>query len=382
MSNELVRFDKNNWSEYIEADFSREIWCVLGFPIDNTVLDEVRLAIDEFIKHKKQCVVSTVNLNFSDCAVKKHAFRNAVNNSEIVVIDGFPVFLVSKYLGLPIRERTSGSVLINYLLRNEWDTNYSVYWYGSGPGIAQKAYEATNQLGTGHKAVGHFFPGYGDVDSMKLKEALDSINETSPDLLLLALSAKKGCVWIEDNRLNLNANVLSHIGSVLDFFAGTEKESPPWTRKIGMEWLWKALLKPALFKRFFFEGLTFLKVLLFNVFPLKYLQFRYSNLSNFADVTFDIQASDGECSITPSGSIGFSNYREFGNTLKEAIVSEKNIIIDFSSVDFIDNSAIGLLMLTKKYAQVIETEVTLANVNDIVKKLLKYNLVDKFFIFK
>ena len=72
--------------------------------------------------------------------------------------------------------------------------------------------------------------------------------------------------------------MISHIGSVLDFFAGTEKESPPWTRKIGMEWLWKALLKPALFKRFFIEGITFLKTLIRSVFPLKLIQKRHKNL--------------------------------------------------------------------------------------------------------
>ena len=137
----ILKFDRNTWMQFIERDFQREIWCVLGFPIDNTNLIKVKKEIDGYIERKQQCIISTVNLNFSDCAIKNQDFRSAVNNSDIGVIDGFPVFLVSRFLGLPINERTSGSVLINYLLRNKWEHNYKVYWYGSGPGIEKKAHE-------------------------------------------------------------------------------------------------------------------------------------------------------------------------------------------------------------------------------------------------
>ena len=74
--------------------------------------------------------------------------------------------------------------------------------------MAEKAHIETNKLNAGHKSIGHFFPEYGDVSSMQIQAAHDEMNNLKPNLLLLALSAKKGCIWIEDNRKILCSNSL------------------------------------------------------------------------------------------------------------------------------------------------------------------------------
>jgi N-acetylglucosaminyldiphosphoundecaprenol N-acetyl-beta-D-mannosaminyltransferase len=96
----------------------RNILCVLGFPIDEIELNTAEKLISEFIKNQKQCVLSTINQNFMQCACESVQFRCSVVNSDISVIDGFPVLIVSKFLGLPIKTRTSGSVLVKYIIQN------------------------------------------------------------------------------------------------------------------------------------------------------------------------------------------------------------------------------------------------------------------------
>ena len=132
------------------------------------------------------------------------------------------------------------------MLSEKRDKNYRIYWFGSKPGVAIQAFEKVNALGSASKAVGYYYPGYDSVETMSTEDILKKINAAHSNLLLLSLSAKKGVIWIERNKAKLNANILCHIGAVMDFIAGSVRPAPPWVRQIGCEWIWKAILEPYL----------------------------------------------------------------------------------------------------------------------------------------
>ena len=76
-----------------------------------------------------------------------------------------------------------------------------------------------------------------------------------------------------------------------------------------------------------------------------------------------------------SGTLSIGHYPILSEAIKKAIYEEKNIVIDFKNVDYMDNSFIGLLMLSKKYQQCLGKSLELQNTSTVIQKLLKYNLV-------
>ena len=114
--------------------------------------------------------------------------------------------------------------------------------------------EKVNAVPGGLKAVGAINPGFGSVEEMSSNAILHEINQAKPDILLVALGAKKGTAWIEYNRNKLNAGVISHLGATVNFLAGTVKRAPILFRRFGLEWLWRILQEPKLFSRYAYDG--------------------------------------------------------------------------------------------------------------------------------
>ena len=107
----------------------------------------------------------------------------------------------------------------------------------------------------------------GTVESMSDKAIIDQINAAEPDFLVVALGAKKGQQWIMKNREQLNVSVISHLGAVVNFVGDNVQRAPLRWQKMGLEWVWRILQEPLLWKRYLVDGLWFLRLMITRVFP-------------------------------------------------------------------------------------------------------------------
>lgn len=73
-----------------------------------------------------------------------------------------------------------------------------------------------------------------------------------------------------------------------------------------------------------------------------------------------------------NGRFDFSSHREFRNACDEALQSPevKEIEADFSHVDYLDSSALGMLLLLREKAQNANLNVSLTNCTGLVKQVL------------
>lgn len=73
-----------------------------------------------------------------------------------------------------------------------------------------------------------------------------------------------------------------------------------------------------------------------------------------------------------NGRFDFSSHREFRNACDEALQSPevKEIEADFSHVDYLDSSALGMLLLLREKAQNANLKVSLTNCAGLVKQVL------------
>jgi N-acetylglucosaminyldiphosphoundecaprenol N-acetyl-beta-D-mannosaminyltransferase len=249
------------------VDFGRNLCLVLGLPFDVIDLDGAESRVREAVGNRERLFISTPNTNFVVAALRDASFRDSVLHSDLSLMDGTPLVWVARLMGIPIPERVSGSDLFERL-NMPGAPPLKVYFFGGPPGVAALASANLNAQGGPLRCVGHDEAGFGSVEDMSSDEVIERINASGADFLVVALGAGKGQAWIEHNLRLLTVPVVSHLGAVVNFVAGSVRRAPPWMRRTGLEWLWRVKEEPRLWPRYASDAVVFLRLIATFVLPV------------------------------------------------------------------------------------------------------------------
>jgi N-acetylglucosaminyldiphosphoundecaprenol N-acetyl-beta-D-mannosaminyltransferase len=362
----------------------RKVWNILGLVFDEITLSETTEYTKNAVINNKDCFISTPNLNFVITANSNDIFFNSVIESDLSVADGMPIIWVAKLLGIPIRERVAGSTLFEDL-RNQVNESekIKVFFFGGLPGVARQAHENLNKTESSLISCGHYDPGFVDVDLMSEQTTLDYINEANPDFIVVALGAEKGQKWILKNKEKLNAPVISHLGAVINFVAGTVTRAPALWQNIGLEWLWRIKQEPNLWKRYFFDGIQFCKLITFNVLPLafydRYLKNKYKTTQALL-----ISTVEKKNRFILEGSYTFTDIELASIFLQQNVTFNEDVTLDMSKLQYIDAAAIGQLLLFQLNLKKEKQALLMTGLSSRLKTILtlnnvkhRFNLIDK-----
>ena len=245
----------------IEHYHFRQQWMLLGLPFDAVTLDQACDRVFEAIEKRQRCFISTPNLNFVINAKRDPEFAKSVFLSDLNLADGMPLVWAARWLKIPIPERVAGSSLFDELVKKSSPNKpLRVFFFGGDPGVAEKASAVLNDRSDAVVCCGYHDPGRGDVASMSTPEVIAKINAANADFLVVSLGAKKGQAWILHNLEHLTVPAVSHLGAVVNFVAGTVKRAPKIWQTLGLEWLWRIVEEPYLWKRYATDGLAALKM--------------------------------------------------------------------------------------------------------------------------
>ena len=341
------------------TDFSREVHCLLGLPFDAVDLAGAEQRIRLAAKTGARCFLSTPNVNFLISSRTDDAFRRSVIDSDLSVADGMPIVWLARLMGAPIRSRVAGATLFESL-RGGPDP-LSVYFFGGSVGLAE---QAGRKLGV--RCAGYAFPGYGTLEDMSGDEVIAHINASKADLLVVSLGARKGQEWIERNRARLEVPVVSHLGAVLDFAAGRVKRAPAWMQASGLEWLWRIKEQPALWRRYFSDGLALARLFATRVLP--YAWYVRRNTPNSSDASLEIR--DG--TLRPRGAWTGANLARLRRAFHHAALAGKNLRLDLGAVTHADSAFVGLLMMVEAHERRHGRRLALVSASEPVRRVLRY----------
>jgi N-acetylglucosaminyldiphosphoundecaprenol N-acetyl-beta-D-mannosaminyltransferase len=359
-------------SDFLVNDFNRDCWCLLGLPVDATTMSDTVNHIHNVIERQAPCFLSTPNLNFLIASLHDQQFRNSVVNSDWVIADGMPLIWLARLLDIPFHERVAGSGLIESLRQNKRDKPIKVFFFGGLEGIGEKSCEILSGEDSGLTCVGHFNPGFGSIEDMSKPEIINTINAANADFLIVSLGAKKGQAWIEHNREQLNAPVISHLGAVINFIAGTVSRAPEWVQKTGLEWLWRIYEEPGLFKRYWHDGKTLISLFFGVVLPYKRFLKQHKRLT-LKQPLIQVSAETAEVNVKLSGSLTFNGLAEIRQQFASIAREGKLINCDFSGVDYCDSAFIGLLLILKKHQDNAGKKLKLSHLSPQLLQIFRYN---------
>lgn len=326
------------------TDFTRDVVCIMGLAFDVVGMHEAAQRIRAAAVRRERCMVTTANLNFVVAARSDPDFRHSALHSQLCVADGMPIVWVARLLGLPIRERVSGAGLFDALMREADATALRLYFFGGPPGAARAASECINRQPGGMHCVGYESPGFVSVEAMSGESSLQTIRAARPDFLLVSLGAKKGQAWIERNFHRLEVPVVSHLGAVVNFAAGTLARAPRWMQAAGLEWLWRIHEEPGLWRRYARDALAFARMCAGGVLPLV-LQRLSARRSDRAAPGVAFSEAAESVSIRLSGELRRDELEPVRAAFAAASRSGGPIDIELHQVSLIDATAMGLFLL-------------------------------------
>lgn len=94
-----------------------------------------------------------------------------------------------------------------------------------------------------------------------------------------------------------------------------------------------------------------------------------------------VQAEAGKATIQLSGRFDFNTHREFRGAYEPLVADAavRSVLVDFSGVDYLDSSALGMLLMLRDKVGGANKEVALTGVRGNVKQVLDIANLGKLF---
>ena len=160
------------------------------------------------------------------------AVMEAVASADLILADGIGVVRAAERLQTPLPGRAAGVDWFTAMLSVCAESGKRVFLLGGKPGVAEQAAKKITVCGT--------HDGYFRDDA----PVLEMIQAARPDFLAVCLGAPKQELWMYRNREALRGILMAGLGGSLDILAGEKKLAPGFIRRMGLEWLYSAVLQP------------------------------------------------------------------------------------------------------------------------------------------
>jgi len=224
---------------------------ILGIKIDNLTVKQVFQRIDDFLKDGRQRYIVTPNPEFLVRAQKDKEFRQILNQADLAVSDGTGVLFASWFLNQPLKQRITGTDLMEMICQRAPFKDWSIFLLGGRKMVSEKAAENLKKKYPGLKIEPIDDSALDNPNiipsTVSEKSSIDRTN-----ILFVALGTPKQEKWIFKNLKEVKPiKLVIGVGGAFDFLAGRISRAPRILRRVGLEWLWRLACQPRRIKRIF-----------------------------------------------------------------------------------------------------------------------------------
>ena len=212
--------------------------------VDVTNLADAVDDILSFTASQKASYICVANVHMCMEAHDCEKFRNIVNNANLVLADGRPIFWAQKILGYKQAKQIRGQGLMTELCHHSELLNLRIGLYGGhNKEILDKVTNELLKLFPKINISYLFSPPHRALSDNENKKVVDDIEQANVDVLFVGIGCPKQEIWMAKNVNSLSC-VQIGVGAAFDFIAGEKKNAPKWLQKIGLEWLFRLLNEP------------------------------------------------------------------------------------------------------------------------------------------
>ena len=221
----------------------------------------------EIPKNTSTLVVNTINPHSYCVANKDLDFKQALEESDILLPDGIGIVWAEKFLYGKSIKKIAGYDLFIYLMNKLQSEKGSVFFLGASEATLKKIkFKCENDY------PNISFDSYSPPFKKEFSEydsniMCQKVNTHSPDVLFVGMTAPKQEKWVKEYKGALKVNLVCSIGAVFDFYSENINRPSHFWINIGLEWLPRLVKEPnRLFYRNFVSTPKFIIKIIFRKF--------------------------------------------------------------------------------------------------------------------
>lgn len=231
----------NNKEEKPELSETKYI-STLNFNLFNDELSKIK--IDQDTK-----VINTISPNSYGIATKDIEFKEALQKTDYLVLDGVYFAFASLLLHGKNIKRNQGPDVFYYFMGQLEKSGKRAFFLGSTPQTLGLI-KANAAIHYPHIIVETFSPPFKpEFTDEENKTIINTINAFKPDIVFVGMTCPKQEKWAIKYRDNIDTHLIITVGNVFDWFAGTQRPIKPIWFKLRLGWLIRIFLRPEVFKR-------------------------------------------------------------------------------------------------------------------------------------
>lgn len=216
---------------------------------------------------KGKITVNTINAYSWVMADKDETFHQSLVKSDYLLPDGIAVVWAARFLSGKRISKIAGADLHQMVLETLNRDGGSCFYLGASEETLLRIVKRLSVDYPNIKVETYsppYKPVFSDEDN---RQMIERINSFAPDALFVGMTAPKQEKWILQNRESINAHIISGIGAVFDFYAGTKNRPPRWMINMGLEWFGRLLSDP---KRLWRRYIIYNNVFIWKILKLKF----------------------------------------------------------------------------------------------------------------
>lgn len=204
-------------------------------------------------------LINTFSPNSYGLALKDSRFKEALQNTDILVLDGIGIAFGSILIHGKNIKKIAGQDCFDYLIAEAEEKGLKVFFLGSSEKTLEKIIKRVNVEYPSVIASSYSPPFVQEFSAEDNKKMVEAINEFNPDILFVGMTAPKQEKWAYAHKNLVNAKVICTIGNVFDWYAGNSKRPAKIWIKLRLEWLARIFMRPEIFRRNTKNQLMYLK---------------------------------------------------------------------------------------------------------------------------
>jgi len=224
---------------------------VLGIGVSTVTLDRAASIIEHWIERRTRNYVCVTGAHGIIESLRDRQLRHIHNAAGMVTPDGMPVVFMTRRLGCKAVSRVYGPDLMRRLTEISARKGYRQFYYGGGPGLAERLAATLQARYPGLNVAGTMTPPFRALTPEEDEAAVAQINAARPDIVWVGLSTPKQEFWMASHVGRLEVPVLAGVGAAFDFLAEMKSQAPLWMQRSGLEWTYRLAQEPRrLWKRY------------------------------------------------------------------------------------------------------------------------------------
>ena len=214
---------------------------IAGAPLDLLTLDEAVARVDEAVARRRPTLNASLNAAKLVRIQSDSELRESIELCDFVTADGVPVVWAARALGHEVPGRVNGTDLMEVLLAHAARRGYSVYLFGSEPGVLSRA---RAEIARRHPAIRIAGTQHGFYAPEEEQAVVERIAAARPDILFVALGTPQKELFQARHRDQLGVPFTMGVGGSFEVLAGVRKRAPRWAQRFGLEWAFRMIQEP------------------------------------------------------------------------------------------------------------------------------------------